>query len=86
MSKEVTSIWQDYETHLFTCGHCKSKTLGEDLIHDYDSSALILPLDCPKCGYRVALLTIQATTGEIEKFTESGYKTAIEHLRNNPKE
>lgn len=49
MQKKITSMWQDYETHLFTCEHCQTKTLGKDLVHDYDASELVLPLDCPSC-------------------------------------
>lgn len=80
MQKKITSMWQDYETHLFTCEHCQTKTLGKDLVHDYDASALVLPLDCPSCERRVALLTIEARIEEIQKFASQGYKSAIEHL------
>jgi ribulose bisphosphate carboxylase small subunit len=81
MNKKITSLWQDYETHQFTCGYCKTKHLGKDLIHDFDASELVLPLDCPNCERRVALLNIQASAQEIELFAAQGYQTAIEHLK-----
>ena len=84
MNQKITSLWQDYETHLFTCGHCKAKTLGRDLIHDFEASELVLPLDCPNCDRRVALLNIKASIDEIKAFAAQGDKTAIDHL-NQPK-
>lgn len=80
MQKKITSLWQDYETHLFTCGQCQTKTLGKNLVHDYDASELVLPLDCPSCERRVTLLNIEARIEEIQKFASQGYKSAIEHL------
>lgn len=80
MNKKITSLWQDYETHQFTCEHCKTQYLGKDLVHDFDASELVLPLDCPKCERRVALLNIQASKAELEKFAAEGYKTAIEAI------
>jgi len=81
MRDKIYSLWQDYESHLFTCSHCQTKSLGEALIHDHDASELVMPLDCPKCERRVALLNIQASKEDIEKFATQGYKTAIEYLK-----
>jgi len=81
MQDKIYSLWQDYESHLFTCSHCETKSLGEDLIHDHDASELVMPLDCPKCERRVALLNIQASKEDIEKFAAQGYKTAIDYLK-----
>jgi hypothetical protein len=81
MNEKITSLWQDYETHLFTCEHCQSQYLGKDLVHDFDASELVLPLDCPNCERRVALLNIQASKAQIKKFADQGYKTAIDYLK-----
>jgi len=81
MQDKIYSLWQDYESHLFTCSHCQTKSLGEDLIHDHDASELVMPLDCPKCERRVALLNIQASKEDVEKFAAQGYKTAIDYLK-----
>lgn len=80
MNKTITSLWQDYETHQFTCEHCKSQYLGKELVHDFDASELVLPLDCPNCGRRMALLNIQASEQQIRDFAAQGYQTAIDHL------
>ena len=80
MQDKITSMWQDYESHLFTCRYCQAKNLGKDLIHDYGASELVMPLDCPKCERRVALLNIEASKDEVEMFAAQGYKTAIEYL------
>jgi hypothetical protein len=80
MTKKITSLWQDYETHQFTCEHCKSEFLGKDLVHDFDVSELVLPLDCPNCERRVALLHIKASEEQIRDFAAQGYQTAIDHL------
>ncbi|CAB4625680.1 MAG: hypothetical protein F2599_04645 [Actinobacteria bacterium] len=80
MNKKITSLWQDYETHLFTCEHCKTQYLGKDLVHDFDASELVLPLDCPICERQVALLNIQASEEQIRDFAAQGYQTAIDHL------
>ena len=84
MNQKITSLWQDYETHLFTCDNCNTQTMGEDLIHDFEASELVLPLDCPNCDRRVALLNIKSSTDEIKAFAAQGYKTARDHL-NQPK-
>jgi hypothetical protein len=73
-------MWQDYESHLFTCKYCQTQSLGKDLVHDFDASELVLPLDCPICDRRVALLNIQASEAEIQKLADQGYKTALDHL------
>lgn len=70
-------MWQDYETHLFTCPNCNTQSLGKKLIHDFEDSESVLSLDCPACKFRVALLNIQATKQEIAVFAELGFKTAI---------
>jgi len=80
MRDKIYSLWQDYEGHLFTCSHCQTQNRGKDLVHDFDASKLVLPLDCPSCNYRVALLNIQASEEEIHKFAAQGYQTAIDHL------
>ena len=80
MNEKITSLWQDYETHLFTCEHCKSQFLGKDLVHDFEASELVLPLDCPNCERRVALLDIKASEQQIRDFAAQGYQTAIDHL------
>ena len=80
MNKKITSLWQDYETHQFTCEHCKTQYLGKDLVHDFDASELVLPLDCPNCARRVALLNIQASEEQIRGFAAQGYQTAIDHM------
>lgn len=80
MNKKITSLWQDYETHQFTCEHCKTQFLGKDLVHDFEASELVLPLDCPNCNRRVALLNIQASEERIRDFAAQGYQTAIDHL------
>lgn len=80
MNQKITSLWQDYETHLFTCDRCKTQTMGEDLIHDFEASELVLPLDCPNCNRRVALLNITASPDQIKAFAAQGYTTAIDHL------
>jgi NAD-dependent SIR2 family protein deacetylase len=77
MNKKITILWQDYETQHFTCSHCQTKSFGEDLIHDHDDSELVIPLDCPKCERRVALLNIQAPKEDIEKVAAQAYKTAF---------
>lgn len=82
MKNDIHSVWQDYESHLFTCKHCNTETLGSNLIHDFDASELVMPLECPACEKRVALLNIQATRDEIKAFAAQGYKTAIDHLEN----
>jgi transcription elongation factor Elf1 len=76
----ITSIWQDYESHLFTCSKCQTKTLGQDLVQDY-ASEYLLPLDCPKCESRVTVLRIDASIEEIQTYAAQGYKTAIDHLQ-----
>lgn len=80
MQDKITSMWQDYESHLFTCRYCQAKNLGKDLVHDYGASELVMPLDCPKCERRVALLNIEASKDEVEMYAAQGYKTAIEYL------
>jgi hypothetical protein len=80
MNKKIYSLWQDYETHEFTCEHCKTQYLGKELVHDFDASELVLPLDCPNCERRVALLNIQASEQQIRDFAAQGYQTAIDHL------
>ena len=80
MQDKITSMWQDYESHLFTCEKCQTKTLGKDLVHDYGASELVMPLDCPNCERRVALLSIEATKDQIEILAAQGYQTAIEAL------
>ncbi len=79
MQDGIYSMWQDYESHLFTCKHCKTQNLGKDLVHDFDASELALPLDCPSCERRVALLNIQASQEEIQQFAAQGYKSALKH-------
>jgi hypothetical protein len=81
MQDKITSMWQDYESHLFTCRYCQAKNLGKDLVHDYGASELVMPLDCPKCERRVALLNIEASKDEVEMFAAQGYQTAIEYLQ-----
>lgn len=81
MNEKIISLWQDYETHQFTCEHCKTQYLGKDLVHDFDASELVLPLDCPNCERRVVLLNIQASKEQIQAFAAQGYKTAKEYLR-----
>lgn len=80
MQDSIYSMWQDYESHLFTCKYCQTQNRGKDLVHDFDASKLVLPLDCPSCNYRVALLNIQASEEEIYKFAAQGHQTAIDHL------
>ncbi|MFM1787228.1 MAG: hypothetical protein RL228_1178 [Actinomycetota bacterium] len=80
MQDGIYSMWQDYESHLFTCEHCKTQNLGKDLMHDFDASELVLPLDCPSCERRIALLNIQASQEEIQKLADQGFKTALDHL------
>lgn len=80
MQDKINSMWQDYESHLFTCEKCQTKTFGKDLVHDYGASELVMPLDCPKCKRRVALLNIEASKDQVEMFAAQGYKTAIEYL------
>lgn len=79
MQDSIYSMWQDYESHLFTCKYCQTQNLGKDLVHDFDASELVLPLDCPSCERRVALLNIQASQEEIQQFAAQGYKSALEH-------
>jgi len=80
MRDGIYSLWQDYESHLFTCKYCQTQNLGKDLVHDFDASELVLPLDCPSCERRLALLNIQASEEEIHKFATQGFKTALNHL------
>lgn len=80
MRDGIYSMWQDYQSHIFTCKYCQNQNLGKDLVHDFDASELVLPLDCPICDRRVALLNIQASEAEIQQFAAQGYKTAIDHL------
>lgn len=77
MEPNIYSMWQDYETHLFTCENCKTQTLGENLMHDFEASESVLSLDCPSCAFRVALLNIQATKDEIAVLAAMGYETAL---------
>lgn len=80
MRDGIYSLWQDYESHLFTCKYCQTQNLGKDLVHDFQASERVLPLDCPSCERRVALLNIQASEEEIQKFADQGFKTALDHL------
>lgn len=80
MRDGIYSMWQDYESHLFTCKYCQTQNIGKDLVHDFEASELVLPLDCPMCERRVALLSIQASEEEIQKLAGLGYKTAIDHF------
>ena len=80
MQDRVYSMWQDYESLLFTCNYCETQNLGKDLAHDFDASELVLPLDCPNCERRVALLNIQASEQQIRDFAAQGYQSAIDHL------
>jgi hypothetical protein len=74
MNEKITSLWQDYETHLFTCEHCSFHFLGKDLVHDFNASELVMPLDCPNCERRVALLNIQASEERIQTFSAHATK------------
>lgn len=80
MRDGIHSMWQDYETHLFTCRYCQTQNLGKDLVHDFEASELVLTLDCPNCERRVALLNVKASEAEIQKLANQGYQTAIDHL------
>ena len=86
MERKIYSVWQDPDDATFHCKYCKADYLGKDCHPDYEESFSLVVLRCQACNAKLAILNLEASTAEIQKFASQGYKAAVNHLKNNPKE